>query len=289
VPKGVKPKESEIAKGKGLPVRETHARLLAQVQVNVPYRLLVDRYLELFIHYGINPEIGFDAASLESCTHQGPTERNVARLMAEQGRTVTFHGPFIDLAPGGVDAGVRELTLRRFQRVMDLVPIFRPQSVVFHAGYDDWRYSALRQKWLESSLETWRPLCKRARELGVMIHLENVYERTPEMILALIEAISSESVGFCLDVGHMMAFSDTSLETWLEALGPYLREIHLHDNDGKRDAHGPIGSGSVPFKELFGYLSSKEGTRPLITLEPHEEETLWKSLENLVQLWPWQE
>jgi len=27
----------------------------------------------------------------------------------------------------------------------------------------------------------------------------------------------------------------------------------------------------------------------LVTLEPHEEATLWASLENLEKLWPWQE
>ena len=97
-----------------------------------------------------------------------------------------------------------------------------------------------------------------------MIHLENVYEQTPEMILALIETISSDNIGFCLDVGHMNAFSDTPLIDWLETLGPYLKEVHLHDNDGQGDVHGPIGSGKVPFEQLFQYLTN-EGSRPLIT------------------------
>ena len=39
--------------------------MLDRVQVNAPYRQLVDKYLELFLRYGINPEIGFDALALE--------------------------------------------------------------------------------------------------------------------------------------------------------------------------------------------------------------------------------
>ena len=89
-------------------------------------------------------------------------------------------------------------------------------------------------------------------------------------------------------MGHLNAFGDVPLREWLDALGPYLREIHLHDNDGHNDTHGPIGSGTAPFEEMFQYLSDT-GMKPLITLEPHEEASLWKSLEILEQLWPWKD
>ncbi len=261
-------------------------RLLNLVQVNAPYRQLVDQYLGLFLEYGINPEIGFDADALDRFNEEATAE--VAGLIGGRGSTVTFHGPFMDLAPGGVDQSIREVSARRLQRTMELVPLFRAQSVVFHAGYDDRRYHAHRQKWLSSSLATWEPLIKRAEEIGVAIHLENVYEQTPEMILILIEEMASENLGFCLDVGHLNAFGDAPLREWLDALGPHLREVHLHDNDGQNDTHGPIGSGTVPFEELFEYLS-KRGRRPLVTLEPHEEASFWQSLEALEKLWPWED
>jgi sugar phosphate isomerase/epimerase len=139
-----------------------------------------------------------------------------------------------------------------------------------------------------SSLATWEPLARRAEELGVVINLENVYEQTPEMILALLEGICSDTLGFCLDLGHLHAFGQAPLAEWLGALGPYLREVHLHDNNGHSDTHGAIGSGNVPFQELFRYLR-EIGVRPLITLEPHEEASLWKSLESLELLWPWED
>jgi len=262
-----------------------YGRLLERVQVNAPYRQLVDNYLELFVKYSINPEIGFDAAALD--THSEATMEGVARLMAENGRTVTFHGPFMDLAPGGLDEAIRKATAQRLQQTMELVPLFGPRSVVFHAGYDASRYHTQREKWLSNSLATWGPLVKVAEEMGVVIHLENVYEQTPEMILALIERISSDHLAFCLDMGHMNVFGEVPLSEWLDALGPYLKEIHLHDNDGLSDVHAPIGSGTVPFEELFQYLQGNK-MKPLVTLEPHEEATLWRSLESLAMLWPWE-
>ena len=266
--------------------KRRYGRLLDQVQVNAPYRQLVDRYLESFLHYGINPEIGFDAHALETFSEEGMAK--VARLMEEQGRTITFHGPFMDLGPGGLDERIREVTARRLQRTMELVPLFRPLSIVFHAGYDERRYHAHRAEWLSGSLATWEPLIRQAEEMGVVIHLENVYEQTPEMILTLIEEMDSENLGFCLDMGHMNVFGEVALAEWLDALGPHLKEVHLHDNNGHSDSHGPIGSGTAPFKELFQYLHDQE-KRPVVTLEPHEEATLWASLENLEKLWPWQE
>ncbi|UCG11034.1 MAG: sugar phosphate isomerase/epimerase [Deltaproteobacteria bacterium] len=270
----------------GLEQEKISAELLDRVQVNAPYRLLVDRYLDLFLHYGIHPEIGFDAAVLEEWDMEAMTR--VAHLLSEKGRRVTFHGPFMDLAPGGVDDRIREVSSLRLQRTMELVPLFHPGSVVFHAGYDDRRYHAHRQEWLASSVATWGPIAEQAEEKGVEIHLENVYERTPKMILSLIEKISSDRIGFCLDVGHMQAFADAPLLEWLDTLGPYLKEVHLHDNHGQGDTHGPVGSGRVPFEELFQYLSDK-GIRPVLTLEPHEEASLWSSLENLEKLWPWKD
>ncbi|MBT8407818.1 MAG: sugar phosphate isomerase/epimerase [Deltaproteobacteria bacterium] len=270
----------------GLDRKRRYGKLLDRVQVNAPYRQLVDKYLELFLRYGINPEIGFDALALETAIRKAMAE--MARLMKEQGRTITFHGPFMDLAPGGLDERIREVTARRLQRTMELVPLFRPLSIVFHAGYDERRYHAHRAEWLSGSLATWEPLIQQAEEMGVVIHLENVYEQTPEMILTLIEEMDSENFGFCLDMGHMNVFGEVALSEWLDALGTHLKEVHLHDNNGHSDSHGPIGSGTAPFKELFQYLHDQE-KRPVVTLEPHEEATLWVSLENLEKLWPWQE
>ena len=244
------------------------------------------KYLDLKLRYGINPEKGFDALALETASREAMSE--MSSLMKYQGRTINFQSPFMDLAQGVLDELFLEVTDRRLQETMELVPVFRPQSGVFHTGYDERRYHAHRAEWLSGSLATWEPLVQQAEEMGVVIHLENVYEQTPEMILTLIEEMDSENLGFCLDMGHMNVFGEVTLSEWLDALGPHLKEVHLHDNNGLSDSHGPIGSGTAPFKELFQYLHDQE-KRPVVTLEPHEEATLWVSLENLEKLWPWQE
>ena len=43
---------------------ESH--FVEQLQVNIPYRMLKDGYLDKFLEYGLNPEIGFDAGALDT-------------------------------------------------------------------------------------------------------------------------------------------------------------------------------------------------------------------------------
>jgi sugar phosphate isomerase/epimerase len=70
-------------------------------------------------------------------------------------------------------------------------------------------------------------------------------------------------------------------------LGPYIGQLHLHDNHGSHDEHLPLGSGKIDFYQLFTYLKSNEIPQPIITLEPHQEEDLWPSLDYLAKVWPW--
>jgi hypothetical protein len=41
------------------------------------------------------------------------------------------------------------------------------------------------------------------------------------------------------------------------------------------------------FKLIFKYLKANHLPQPIITLEPHQEEDLWPSLEYLARIWPW--
>jgi sugar phosphate isomerase/epimerase len=108
--------------------------------------------------------------------------------------------------------------------------------------------------------------------------LENVYEEEPEEMRPLFESLHGSGVRFCFDPGHQSAFSTASFDSWLGVLGSFLGQVHLHDNQGDRDAHLAMGDGVIPFERLFDYLSTTPERSIVITLEPHEEAALWPSL-----------
>jgi sugar phosphate isomerase/epimerase len=184
----------------------------------------------------------------------------------------------MDLSPGGVDGKIKEVTSGRFLKTIELARLFKPKMIIFHPGYEKWKFDGNVKLWLESSLRTWRPLVKKAEGLRLTLAIENVFEETPDSLATLLGEIDSPYFRFCFDTGHHHVFSKTPLSIWFEALGRYLREVHLHDNHGEMDEHLPMGEGDFDFDRFFNLLSQL-GLNPIYTIEPHEEAHLWRGLE----------
>jgi sugar phosphate isomerase/epimerase len=250
-------------------------KLLKKVQVNVPFLKLKNEYLPLFMEYRINPEIGIDADALDTIPDKA--FRNIAEAFKINRRKITLHGPFMDLVPGGLDNLSLAATRKRLDRFFEIVPIFEPIHVVCHTGYDPCHYKAHWNKWLANSVATWKSHVRQAERFGFKLLLENVYETNPGVHRAIFDSISSDALGFCLDIGHHHVFAKSPLKEWVETLGEKIMGLHLHDNSGEEDSHLAIDKGNADFTGLFGLISEK-GLRPTVTLEPHEEETLWQSL-----------
>lgn len=247
------------------------------IHINVPYSMLLHR-ADFAIKNRIHPEIYFSAEDLDAC--QEKDAKQLAETLRQSGLEITFHGPFMDLSPGGVDKRIKEVTLDRFTKVIELALLFKPRAIVFHPGYEKWKFDGNVKLWLESSLQTWKPLVKDAEELGLTLAIENVFEESPDPLKSLLEEIDSTHFRFCFDTGHYHAFtlSKTPLSDWFEALGKYTVEVHLHDNHRETDEHLPVGEGNFDFDQFFKLLS-QYGLKPIYTLEPHEEAHLWRGLE----------
>lgn len=253
-------------------------KIIKNVQIHVPFHLLTTEHLSLVIKERINPEISFNCTDLETWTKSVFLE--VAKLITEAELTVTFHAPFIDLRPGAIDPKIRQITKDRLQQVFDLVPYFHPLTVVCHPSFDERYYGSHNQAWLENSIETWSYFLPLAEEMKTIIALENVYETDPAPLTKLLGALSSPRIRFCFDTGHCNFFSRTPFATWIEEMSPYLSQLHIHDNSGSADDHAPVGEGNFPFTALFALLHERN-LAPLVTLEPHSLDDLWKTLQNI--------
>ncbi len=259
--------------------------LKRRVQVNVPFTMLWDTYLSYCTGNMLNPEIGIDAEALDRFSLED--FGSVAATLQSHALTVTFHAPFVGLCPGSTDPAVRAVAKRRFEEMLRLVPIFKPITVVAHAGYDWRRHEYFRQTWLENSLEHWSWLAAELAREGTGLMLENVYEEDPSEMQALFERLRPQRVGLCLDCGHLTAFGRAPLSEWLGTLGGFIGQLHLHDNQGCKDDHLALGGGRIDFAQLFAFLKSRRDAPPVLTLEIHQAEDLEPSLAYLERLWPW--
>jgi sugar phosphate isomerase/epimerase len=259
-------------------------QIIEKVQVSIPFDMLCETHLDKFLEHRMNPEIVFTARMLD---HYSLSDfRNVAEKFRDAGLSITFHAPFMDMSAGSTDPAIREAVRHRFEQVLRLVPLFKAKTAVCHANYEKKRYGFIRDEWIENSLAIWSWFGKCLQDQGARLMLENVYEYGPEDILILFERLG-DLAGCCLDVGHQTVFSHSSLEKWLASMGPYIGQIHLHDNFGKNDDHLAPGKGTINFQPLFDYLRGRKGDIPVITLEPHGEENLRPSFEYLERVWDW--
>lgn len=245
------------------------------LHINVPYAMLLQR-IDFVLKHRFRPEIYVSGEDLDGCDEA--EAGRLAETLHREGLECTLHGPFMDLSPGGVDRKVKEVTFGRLSRTIDLAALFKPRAIVFHPGYEKWKFDGNVDLWLENSLSTWVPLVKKSRAFNLTVAIENVFEESPDSLRRLLQAIASPHFRFCFDTGHHHVFSKSPLPVWMEALGEYLVEVHLHDNFGEMDDHLPMGEGSFNFRELFGLFSQNQ-LHPICTLEPHEEAHLWRSLD----------
>lgn len=248
-----------------------------RVFVHVPY-LQIDEHLPFILERRLNPEIFLSADVLDRLDPSRLEE--TAQALTGEGLSCTIHSPFMDLNPGSAERMLRDATLHRFTQVMEAAAILKPEVMVFHPGFDRWRYGEAVAQWLDLSVPVWRFVLEKATEIGTVVAVENIFEEEPSTLKALFEAVDHERFGHCFDVGHWNLFKKVGMEEWFEALGKRIVEVHIHDNSGTRDDHAPPGEGAIDFR-LFFDLMERYAPEAAYTIEAHSRAHLESSLEVL--------
>lgn len=245
------------------------------VQVHIPYPLLIER-LDYVISEGINPEVYLDGEFLEKA--DTAVLKDIRERFREKGLTITMHGPYEGVNPRSADEEKREFTVKRYMEALRAASYLKPKTLVLHAGYSHREYKGDKDLWFEQSMKTWPPFVRMAERLGVVIAVENVFERTPDTLKRLVEEIGSPNLRLCIDAGHLNSFARADMTEWIREVGHLIAEVHLHDNSGSHDEHLPLGEGSIDFP-LFFKLLSQYAKDPVYTIEPHGEEEVRRGIE----------
>jgi sugar phosphate isomerase/epimerase len=247
---------------------------------NAPWYDLKEKYLDLFIEHGIQPEIGLEGLCLYNENHSA--FQRVATTLKRHGLSCTLHAPFFDLVPGGLDPYLLERTREKLNLAFSLLPIFQPHSIVCHLQFEENKHGYVFEKWFATAYTTWSQLISVAKEHNVPIMFENTYEKTPSAHMAMLKKLDTPFARFCLDVGHLLAFAGSAWQEWFPTMLPWIGQLHLHDNTGGRDEHLAPGRGNFDFPGLFSYLRQNQ-LHPIITFEPHSEDDLWQTFAYLAE------
>lgn len=245
-----------------------------QLGAHVPWSQ-ADQYLKLVLELGLTPEIAIKGPELDA-VDQVQLDL-IAQVLNKARVRPTIHAPFFDLNPGALDPLVRQITHQRLSQALSFSACLNARLMVVHPGVDKWRYPNLEQTWLALAKEFFPPLLEQAAQADCRLAIENIYEEAPGTLVQLVEEIDSEWLGHCFDAGHWHLFGKRPMAEWLDAIGPRLFHLHLHDNHGGADEHLPVGDGIIDFKPLQVKLTMMS-SRPSMTLEAHSPDDLKRSL-----------
>lgn len=160
-----------------------------------------------------------------------------------------FHAPFAELSPASIDPKVRAVTAQRYRQAVEMATSLGISRLVIHSGFIPLVY--FPEWFVEQSVVFWREFLREI-PAGITIALENVMEPGPEMLVEIVRQVEDPRLGLCLDVGHANSrVSETPPLDWISPMAPYLRHVHLHNNDGDMDLHQSLGEGSVPMEAVL--------------------------------------
>lgn len=189
----------------------------------------------------------------------------------------TLHGVFFDITVHSDDPLIREISSRRIHQSMDIARALGVRGVIFHTNYiANFSNETYYNNWLQRNVSFFTALSDEYPKQ--QIYMENMFDLTPELFLSFGKAVEHcPNIHLCLDVAHAF-LSNTAMDDWMKASAPYVRHLHLNDNDGVSDLHAPVGSVSIDWM-LFDSVIRSCGITPSVLIETSSVEKQRSSLE----------
>lgn len=190
-----------------------------------------------------------------------------------------LHGVFFDICLNSADAKIKQISEMRMRSSMEIAMELGCKGVIFHTniipGFETETYL---EGWEKMNALFYEKLCEEYSELN--IYVENMFDYKPDMLAKLGKRMDSHNnFGICYDVAHGHVH-DVSVEDWMKALAPYIKHLHINDNDGKADLHMPVGSGTLDWEKYFKLLNEMSINADLL-IEVNGKEKQVESLKYL--------
>lgn len=242
----------------------------------------IEQSIELSLEYGTLFEYNdFMMPSVlddeEKCREIIQFYRNLGRDCSQD----TMHGAFLDIIIHSSDSLIRAASEKRVYQSMKIAEALGLRGIVFHTGLiANFHAAYYEEQWLDMNREFWTRVLRDFPNQE--IYIENMFEEEGRLCASLGEAMKSESrFGLCLDYAHASAFGDSEkADCWFRESIPYIKHIHINDNDLLDDLHLPVGDGKIDWMK-FKDLLSESCLQASVLIEMKGYEAQKKSLEYL--------
>ncbi|MGN0637521.1 MAG: sugar phosphate isomerase/epimerase family protein [Huintestinicola sp.] len=196
--------------------------------------------------------------------------------------TLTCHGDFFDVLVFSSDKLIRNISEMRVRQSIEAALEVGAEAVIFHTNHNPFFIAdSYVQNWLDCNVTFWSMILSEYPQLN--IYIENMCDSSPDMLASLSGKLSSfPNYGVCFDYAHALVFG-SDIESWVTSLAPYVKHMHINDNDLKSDLHLAVGDGKIDWNRFrehyFEYF-----TKATVLIETSSLENQRRSAEFLSKL-----
>ncbi len=164
----------------------------------------------------------------------------------------TLHGDFFDVTIFSSDEKIAAISEERIYQSLEVAKQLKCRGVVFHGNINPFLTAKIyRDNWLSKNAAFFRKVCGEFPEMN--LYMENMFDRCPDDLCKLAEALKDvPNFGICFDYAHAF-ISGLEMIKWCESLGPYIKHVHINDNDGVQDLHLAVGDGIIDWEEFIHF------------------------------------
>lgn len=188
----------------------------------------------------------------------------------------TLHGAFLDICINSDDPKIFAISDLRVHQCMEIAKEMGLKAVIFHTNYIvNFRLKPYLHNWLSRNETYWKKILKEYPKQK--IYIENMFDDSPYLLTELANRMKEEPrFAVCLDIAHAF-ISGSPLLSWFDSLKPYVKHLHINDNNGIEDLHQAVGSGNFPWNTFQDWLISLKEL-PSLLIEVRNFEDLQKSV-----------
>lgn len=170
--------------------------------------------------------------------------------------TYTLHPAAWDINLTAEMRILREAAYRHHLDALRMAAELGASQLVLHPGFSTSPAFSKPQA-RQRAADTTGRLAVEAKALGVVLAFENVGYNgqslyTQQEFEHALDSIDAQ-VSYLIDLGHAH-INGWDLPGLIRKLRPRLCGLHIHDNDGLRDQHLPIGKGTIDWQPVFAEM-----------------------------------
>ena len=186
------------------------------------------------------------------------------------------------LPAGSPVKAFRESAVSEAVRYLKVFSKLNVKYATIHANWPPKLFSV--KEGIKFQVETLRKLVREAEKLNMGLMYEPIDSRHDNIENVSEVLLKVPGLQLHIDIGHANMFGRKP-EEFIKTFHKKLKHIHMHDNDGNKDLHLPMGTGNINWEKLIKILKKYyDGT---ITLEIFSEDRdhVLLSKEKLEKLW----